>query len=62
MIKRRLAAALVVAFLSGGCGDKVPQSQAAKSLGDSPRQVVDKAASDTAKAMQQGAERIRDQE
>jgi hypothetical protein len=62
MIKRCLAAATLVMLLLGGCGDKVPESQAAKRLGEVPKQVVDKAATDSAQAMQRGAERNRDAE
>jgi predicted small lipoprotein YifL len=53
---RALLAVAVFAVLAG-CGDKVPQSEASKKLGDLPKQAVDKAASDAAKALQQGADR-----
>jgi hypothetical protein len=39
----------------GGCGDKVPQSEASKRAGEMPKQVVDKATDDTTRALQQGA-------
>jgi hypothetical protein len=61
MIARLLAAALVSLSLHA-CGDKVPESQAAKRLGEVPKQTVNKAADDTAKAMQQGTERAREAE
>ena len=48
--------------LIAGCGEKVPQSETAKKIGDRPKQVLDKAAADTAKALQQGADRSRDDE
>ena len=62
MIKRRFIAAAWVALVLGACADKVPQSQAAKRVGDVPKQVVDKAITDTAKAMKQGAGRNREPE
>jgi predicted small lipoprotein YifL len=54
--------ALVTVALLGslaGCGDKVPQSEAAKQIGNAPKQTVDKATQDTGKALQQGADRTR---
>lgn len=56
---RALFAVAAFAVLAG-CGDKVPQSEASKKLGDQPKQVVDKAAVDTTKALQQGADRSAD--
>lgn len=50
-----LAAALLAA-----CGDKVPQAEASRKLGDQPKQAVDKAVVDTTKALQQGADRATD--
>ena len=46
--------------LLAGCGDKVPQSEAAKQVGSAPKQTVDKATQDSAKALQQGADRTRE--
>jgi len=57
---REWLAAACAALLLFGCGDKVPESQAAKSVGEIPKQIVDKASADTAKAMQQDADRNRD--
>ncbi len=57
---REWVAAVCAAGLLLACGDKVPESQAAKQVGEIPKQVVDKAAAETAKAMQQDAERNRD--
>ena len=59
MTREWLALMCAAAFLFG-CGDKVPASQAAKSVGEIPKQIVDKAAADTAKAVQQDAERNRE--
>ena len=52
-----LAAALAVL---AACGDKVPESQAAKKIGSVPKQTVDRATDDAAKALEQGAQRTRD--
>ncbi len=56
----RTLLAVAAAFAIAGCGDKVPQSEAAKKVGDQPKQVIDKTAGDAAKALQQGAERTAD--
>jgi len=50
-----LFCALALAAVLAGCGDKVPESQAAKRLGDQPKQTVNKATEDVTKALQQGA-------
>ncbi len=57
---REWLAALCAVGLLAGCGDKVPESKASQKMGEVPKQIVDKAAADTAKAMQQDAERNRD--
>ena len=51
--------ALCAAALAA-CGDKVPESAAAKKLGNAPKEIIDKASTDAAKAVQQGAERTSD--
>jgi hypothetical protein len=43
-----------------GCGDKTPESETAKRIGEIPKQTIDKVRSDTDKALQQGADRTRD--
>ena len=43
---------LAALALAAACGDKVPQSEAAKKVGDQPKQIIDKAATDVGKAMQ----------
>ena len=48
---------MVAAVALGGCGDKVPESAAAKKIGEQPKQIIDKVTSDVGKAMQQAAER-----
>ena len=55
----RLLPLLVAALLMAGCG-KVPESGAAKKIGEQPKQVVDKAAADVGKALQQGADARRE--
>ncbi len=51
------AVALLVA-----CGDKVPESKAAKEVGAAPKQTVDKAAAGVADAMSKATERAKDEE
>jgi hypothetical protein len=58
----RIELLILVAALLGGCGDKVPQSQAAKKIGAIPKATVDRATADTNKALQQGADRSREAE
>jgi hypothetical protein len=55
----RLAVVVMAAALAG-CGDKVPESGAARKVGAVPKQTVDKATNDAAKALEQGAQRTRD--
>jgi len=50
-------ALVAVALLVAACGDKVPQSEAAKKIGSIPKQTVDRAAERTTEALKQGAER-----
>ena len=49
---------LVFLLLVAACGDKVPQSEAAKQIGNIPKQTIDNAAAGVNKAMQQGSERL----
>ena len=51
---------LATALALAGCGDKVPQSEAAKKIGSAPKQTVDKVTNDANKALQQGADRTRE--
>jgi hypothetical protein len=62
--RRRIEALLVVASLLAACGDKVPESEAAKRLGQQPKKLVDRVTSDVGKAMQQGqgSERLKEDE
>ena len=53
---------LVVAILLAACGDKVPESKAAKEVGNAPKQTLDKAAAGVGEALDKGAERTREQD
>ena len=55
----RLLSALALSGFLCACGDKVPESQAARKVGEAPKQIIDKAASDAAAAIQQSEERNR---
>ncbi len=53
-----LAAVAAAAALGiGGCGDKLPQSEAAKKAGEQPRQLLNQVESDVNKALHKGIER-----
>jgi len=56
------AAVLLAVMLVAACGDKVPESKAAKELGNVPKQTVDKAAAGVESAIQQGADRTREED
>ena len=43
----------------GACGDKVPESKAAKELGNIPKQTLDKATTGVDQALTKGAEKDR---
>jgi hypothetical protein len=58
MSAARWLATVAVPFVLSACGDKVPESQAARRAGDVPKQIVDKAAADADKATRQGADRM----
>ena len=49
--------AVAAALALAACGSKTPESDAAKKLGEQPKQMVDKAAADVNKAMQQEQKR-----
>jgi len=61
---RRIEALLVVALLLAACGDKVPESEAARRLGQQPKKIVDRVTTDVGSAMQQGqdSERLKEEE
>jgi hypothetical protein len=52
------ALALLAVLLLAACGDKVPQSEAAKKVGDIPKQTIDSATSGVNKAMEAGSQRM----
>ena len=52
------ALALVGILLLAACGDKVPQSEAAKKIGDIPKQTIDSAKSGVSKAMEVAPQRL----
>ena len=52
---------LMLAMLAA-CGDKVPESKAAKEVGNIPKQTMDKAVTGVENAMTQGADRLKDGE
>ena len=58
MLSRLIATTLIAVGLSA-CS-KVPESEAAKKVGNIPKQTIDKATTDVNKAIQQGADRTRD--
>jgi len=60
--RRRTSFLFAVAAALAGCGDKVPESAAAKKLGEQPRQIVDKVTGDVNKALQKDAERRQEAE
>jgi len=55
---------LTAVLLAAACGDKVPESEAAKRLGQQPKQTVDRVTTNVGKAMQQGqgSERLKEEE
>ena len=63
-MKSAIALAAVSAALTvlAACGDKVPESKAAKDIGNIPKQTVDKATTGVENAMTQGADRLKDAE
>lgn len=59
----RLAAILAIAILLiAGCGDRIPESKAAKELGNAPKQAIDKVTSGADAAIRQGADRAREED
>jgi hypothetical protein len=56
----RRIAALILLSITVGCGDKVPESDAATKIGAAPKQALDRASGDATKALRAGAERTRE--
>ena len=57
-----MKAILVFSVLLGvvACGDKVPESKAAKELGNIPKRTIDKVATGVDQALAKGAEKTRE--
>ena len=53
---RRVVLSVLLSALILGCG-KTPESEAAKKLGEQPKNIVNKAEADVNKALQQGMQR-----
>ncbi len=62
MTLKTLLSCIALACTVAACGDKTPQSESAKQVGAAPKQIVDKAAGEVGKAVEQGAERTRQAE
>ena len=58
----RTSAALLSILLAvlTGCGDRTPESAASKEVGAAPKQAMDKVVNEANRAVQKGAERMRD--
>ncbi|MDA0225904.1 MAG: lipoprotein [Proteobacteria bacterium] len=55
----RIVLLLALGLSLAACGNKTPESEASRKLGERPKAIVDKAAADAAKALEQGAARTR---
>jgi len=62
MFRTGFCLSFLALFVLVACGEKVPESSAAKQVGGTPKQIVDKAAADAAAAANQGAERSQSEE
>jgi hypothetical protein len=58
----KLTAAVLIACCLAACGDKVPESEEAKKIGNIPKQTIDKTKANLDAAMQQAGQRTRDEE
>jgi hypothetical protein len=56
------AVLLVSVVVLAACGDKTPESEAAKEVGKIPKQTIDRAGANVTKALEQGAARNREAE
>ncbi len=56
------ALAVILCLLFAGCGDKLPESKAAKEVGNIPRQAIDGATTGVDAAIQQGADRGKEED
>ncbi len=60
--KRRIDLVFALALALSGCGDKVPESAAARKLGEQPKQIINKVTDDVNKALQKGLEQRQEAE
>ena len=58
----RMMVGITALLLCVACGDKVPESKAAKDIGAIPKQTIDKATSNIDAAIQKGADRAKEEE
>ena len=58
----RMMVGITALLLCAACGDKVPESKAAKDIGAIPKQTIDKATSNIDAAIQKGADRAKEEE
>ena len=61
---RKISALVLVCLLAAACGDKVPESEAAKRIGQQPKKTVDSVSSKIGNLMQQGqdSERLKEEQ
>jgi len=61
---RRISAPVLVCLLAAACGDKVPESEAAKRIGQQPKKTIDSVSSKVGNLMQQGqdSERLKEEQ
>ena len=52
----RTSLVLILGFLVAACGDKLPESEASRKLGEQPKQLLNKVESDVNKSLQKGME------
>ena len=58
----RLVPGIAALLLCVACGDKVPESKAAKDIGAIPKQTIDKTTSNIDAAIQKGVDRAKEEE
>ena len=62
--RRKISALALVCLLLAACGDKVPESEAAKRIGQQPKKTIDSVSSKVGNLMQQGqdSERLKEEQ
>ena len=58
----RMMVGITVLLLCVACGDKVPESKAAKDIGAIPRQAIDKTTTNVDAAIQKGVDRTKEED